>query len=155
MIEIERKFLVTSQDFKKAAFKQSAIHQGYLSTDPERTVRIRIVDQLAFLTVKGKGSLSGMSRFEWETEIPKKDAAELLKRCLSSPIVKKRYFVKHGVHVFEVDVFEGIHQGLTIAEIELKSENEKVLLPNWIGKEVTGDKRYYNSFISSIDEKKS
>lgn len=155
MIEIERKFLVNSTTFIKKAYQKTTLRQGYLSKDPKRTVRVRIFDQKGLLTIKGKSSESGMSRFEWEKEIDRADADQLLDLALPGIIEKDRYLVNENNHCFEVDVFHGNHKGLILAEIELENENEKILLPDWIGKEVTGEKQYYNSFLSSTKEKKS
>ena len=145
MLEIERKFLVKSDAFKAEAFKSSEIKQGYLNSHPERTTRIRIQDDTAFLTIKGKSSESGLSRFEWEKEIPVNEALELLKLCEPGVIEKMRYLVKAGAHVFEIDEFFGENEGLVMAEIELKSEDDTFEKPEWLGKEVTGDNKYYNS----------
>ena len=155
MTEIERKFLVNSTDFVKKAYQKISLRQGYLSKDPERTVRIRVLDQKGFLTVKGKSSTSGMSRFEWEKEIDKVAAEQLLELALPGIIEKDRYLVNEHNHCFEVDVFYGNHHGLIIAEIEVENEDEKIILPKWIGREVTGEKEYYNSFLSSTEEKNS
>ena len=149
MIEIERKFLVTSNTFKTDAFSQNKIAQGYLSSVPERTVRVRIKGDKGFITVKGISSDSGMSRFEWEKEIPVDEAENLLKLCEKGIIDKIRFNVKIGNHTFEVDEFHGENEGLIIAEIELNSENEVFERPNWLGEEVTNDKRYYNSYLSN------
>jgi adenylate cyclase len=148
MIEIERKFLVVSDDFKKEAFAKNKIAQGYLSTNPERTVRVRIKGNQGFLTIKGVGNASGLSRFEWEKMISFEEAQDLLKLCEKGVIEKIRYEVSVGKHVFEVDVFEGENDGLVIAEIELESEKEAFEKPDWLGKEVTGDERFYNAFLS-------
>ena len=148
MIEIERKFLVTSEDFKKEALSQKRIQQGYLSSVPERTVRIRIKENQASLTIKGASNETGMSRFEWEKEIPVDEAKKLLLLCEKGVIDKTRFEVKIGNHTYEVDEFYGKNQGLIMAEIELNSENETFEKPNWLGKEVTNDKRYYNSYLS-------
>ena len=148
MIEIERKFLVTSDSYKKEAFSQKRIIQGYLNSDPERTVRIRIKENQAFLTVKGISNTTGMSRFEWEKEIPVDEAEKLLLLCEKGVIDKSRFEVKSGAHTYEVDEFYGENEGLVMAEIELQSETEYFEKPNWLGKEVTNDKRYYNSYIS-------
>ena len=155
MIEIERKFLVKTNDFKSLATSSVFIKQAYLCKDPHRTVRIRIKDQQAFLTIKGISNASGMSRFEWEKELPLKEGEMLLKLALPTVIVKTRYIVPQETLSFEVDVFEGDHKGLILAEIELPNEEALIDLPHWIGKEVTGDKRYYNSYLSSIESKKS
>lgn len=148
MIEIERKFLVISEDFKKEAFAQNRIVQGYLSSVPDRTVRVRIKGDKGFLTIKGASNVSGRSRFEWEKEIPLEDAQQLLQLCEKGVIDKIRFEVKVGNHMFEVDTFYGDNQGLIIAEIELSSENENFEKPKWLGKEVTNDNRYYNSNLS-------
>ena len=148
MIEIERKFLVTSTDFIAESFAQHHIAQGYLNSNPERTVRIRIKDNKGFITIKGIGNASGASRLEWEKEIPLEEAQLLLPLCEKGAIEKTRYEVKSGKHVIEIDVFHGENEGLILAEIELKNENEAVEKPIWLGTEVTGDKRYYNSYLS-------
>ena len=148
MIEIERKFLVTSAAFKKEAFNQNRIAQGYLSSVPERTVRVRIKGDKGFLTIKGASNESGLSRFEWEKEIPVLEATTLLKLCEKGVIDKTRFEVKIGNHIFEVDEFYGENEGLIVAEIELKSETETFESPSWLGKEVTNDNRYYNSYLS-------
>lgn len=148
MLEIERKFLVKSNDFKEQAFSHNKIAQGYLSSIPERTVRVRIKGEKAFLTIKGIGQQGGMSRFEWENEIPIDEAIELLKLCEKGKIEKTRYEVKLGNHIFEVDEFYGENEGLVMAEVELKSETETFEKPEWLGEEVTNDKRYYNAYLS-------
>lgn len=148
MIEIERKYLVTSLDFKNEFFNKSEIAQGYISLQPERTVRVRIKGNKGYLTIKGLGSESGATRFEWEKEIPLNEARELLKLCYKDIIEKTRYEVKAGKHIVEVDVFYGENEGLIIAEIELENENESILKPNWLGEEVTNDERYYNAYLS-------
>jgi CYTH domain-containing protein len=148
MVEIERKFLVTSEDFKKEAFAKHQIAQGYLNSNPDRTVRIRIKGESGFLTIKGKNNDSGTTRFEWETEIALMEAKPLLDLCEKGILLKTRYEIRVGKHVYEVDVFHGENEGLIIAEIELSSEQEVFEKPNWLGKEVTGDNRYYNSYIS-------
>jgi adenylate cyclase len=148
MIEIERKFLLSSNDYKTESFKSTRIVQGFLNTHPMRTVRIRIKGDQGFLTVKGISNEAGTIRTEWEKEIDVDEAESLLKLCEKGIIEKMRYEIKAGKHVFEVDEFFGENQGLTIAEIELNSENENFLKPNWLGKEVTGDIKYYNSQLS-------
>jgi adenylate cyclase len=148
MIEIERKFLVTSDTFKAETFAKNEIAQGYLNSTPERTVRVRIKGNSGFITVKGKGNASGMSRFEWEKEIALSDAKSLLELCESGVIMKTRYEIKVGNHVFEVDEFFGENEGLVVAEIELQSETESFEKPNWLGAEVTNDQRYYNAYLS-------
>jgi adenylate cyclase len=148
MIEIERKFLVKNESFKAEAFTQNRITQGYLSSIPERTVRVRVKGDKAYLTIKGMTNETGMSRFEWEKEIPVDEAKSLLFLCEKGVIDKTRYEVKINQHVYEVDAFHGENNGLIIAEIELDSETEAFEKPNWLGQEVTNDKRYYNSNLS-------
>lgn len=145
-LEIERKFLVKG-GFKHEAHKSYRIKQGFLSSVPERTVRIRIREEQAFLTIKGKGNASGVSRYEWEKEIKLEEAKELLLLCEPGIIDKTRYLVAVGTHVFEVDEFYGENQGLILAEIELSSEEESFEKPEWLGEEVSGDVRYYNSAL--------
>ena len=142
--EIERKFLVKG-NFKPEVFKSTRIMQGYLSSVPERTVRVRINGEQGFLTIKGKGNHSGIRRYEWEKEIPLNEAKELMKLCEPGVIDKTRYLIRSGNHVFEVDEFYGENEGLVVAEVELASENEPFEKPDFIGQEVTGDIRYYNS----------
>ncbi len=147
-VEIERKFLVKNDDFKKETYQQKKIKQGYLNSDKNRTVRIRIADDNAFITIKGKSNQAGTTRFEWEKEINLTEAEQLLLLCEPSIIDKTRFLVKKGTHTFEIDEFYGDNNGLIIAEIELNSENESYNTPIWLGKEVTGDKKYYNSSLS-------
>lgn len=147
-IEIERKFLVKNDDFKDQSFQKKIIKQGYLNSDENRTVRIRISDKKAFITIKGKSNDTGTTRFEWEKEINLREAENLLLLCEPSIIEKTRYLVKVDNHIFEVDEFYGDNKGLIIAEVELNSETEKFKKPNWLAKEVTGDIKYYNSSIS-------
>lgn len=144
--EIERKFLIKG-DFRAAVFKSIRITQGYLSTVAERTVRIRIKGEQGYITIKGKGNTSGTSRFEWEKEIPLEEAKELLELCDTRTIDKTRFLVKSGDHTFEVDEFYGANKGLIVAEVELNDEHEEFLKPAWLGEEVTGDARYYNSML--------
>lgn len=148
MLEIERKFLVTSDVYKLMAFVKHEIAQGYLNSTPERTVRVRIKDDKGFLTIKGKGNETGMSRFEWEKEIPVSEAKLLLDLCESGVVMKTRFEIKVGNHIFEVDEFYGENEGLVIAEIELQSETDAFETPHWLGLEVTNDNRYYNSYLS-------
>lgn len=147
MVEIERKFLIIDKSFKENALRQETIAQGYLSSHPERTVRVRIKGEKGFLTIKGKGNESGTTRFEWEKEIPKTEAEALLKLCEKGVIEKVRYEVPSGNHVFEVDEFFGENKGLFLAEVELQSEDENFEKPDWLGQEVTGDNRYYNAYL--------
>jgi len=146
-VEIERKFLVKG-DYKTYATESFRIVQGYLSLSPDRTVRVRIKGDKGYLTTKGMTSASGISRFEWEKEIPLEEANSLLEQCESNIIEKTRFLVpeKTGL-VFEVDEFNGENEGLTIAEIELPSEDHPFDKPSWLGQEVSGDLRYYNASL--------
>jgi len=144
--EIERKFLVKG-GFKNQATKETRIVQGYLSSIPERTVRVRIKGDKGYITIKGIGNTSGASRYEWEKEIPANEVEELLKICEPGVIDKTRYLVKVGNHTFEVDEFYGDNKGLILAELELTSETESFPKPEWLGEEVTGDPKYYNSML--------
>ena len=146
--EIERKFLV-KDGFKAEAFGAVRIVQGYLSSAPERTVRVRVKGEKGFITVKGAGNASGAARFEWEKEIPAEDARALLDLAEPGVIDKTRYLVRNtdGKHVWEVDEFHGDNEGLVVAEIELSGEDEPFDRPAWLGEEVTGDLRYYNSML--------
>jgi CYTH domain-containing protein len=154
MVEIERKFLVLNDEFKELARHKHQIAQGYLNSNPARTVRIRIKGESGFLTIKGKGNKSGTTRFEWETEISLLEAKPLLALCEDGVITKTRYEVEIAKHTFEVDVFTGENEGLVIAEIELSNENEYFEKPDWLGQEVTSDKRYYNAYLSKKPYKK-
>ena len=145
-LEIERKFLV-AEGFKPSATIFFRISQGYLNSSPERTVRVRIKGDKGFLTIKGLSSENGVSRYEWEKEIPVSEAADLLRLCESGIIDKTRYIIEADGHTFEVDEFHGDNEGLILAEIELSSEDEAFTKPSWLGKEVTGDARYYNSML--------
>ena len=144
--EIEKKFLVAGE-FKESAKKATRITQGYLSSVPERTVRVRVKGDKGYITVKGIGNDSGASRFEWEKEIPVEDVRDLLKICEPGVIDKTRYLVDCDGHTFEVDEFYGDNEGLVVAEVELSDENEAFTRPSWLGEEVTGDKKYYNSML--------
>ncbi len=144
--EIERKFLVKGE-FKSEAFKSVHITQGYLNSLPERTVRVRIRDGQGFITIKGKADATGVSRFEWEKEIAVDEAGELLKMCEPGVIDKTRYLIKVGERTFEVDEFHGDNDGLVMAEVELPCEDAPFDRPQWLGKEVTGDSRYYNAML--------
>ncbi|MEH6406938.1 MAG: CYTH domain-containing protein [Leeuwenhoekiella sp.] len=148
LIEIERKFLVKSEIYKAEASKHTQIKQGYLNSDPNRTVRIRIYGKKGFLTIKGASDASGTTRFEWETQIELDEAEALLKLCEPGVIDKTRYEVKVGEHLFEVDEFYDANEGLIVAEIELNDTKEDFISPDWLGEEVTGDVRYYNSQLS-------
>jgi len=148
MLEIERKFLVLSEEYKSEAYQKTKIVQGFLNTHKERTVRIRVKGEKAFLTIKGISNLKGTTRLEWEKEIPVSEAEMLLNLCEPNLIEKTRFEIKVNNHIFEVDEFYGENEGLVIAEIELSSENETFTKPSWLGKEVTGDVRFYNSQLS-------
>ncbi len=148
MVEIERKFLLKSDEFKKEAHQKTRITQGFLNTHKRRTVRVRIQGNKGFITIKGKSSKDGLSRFEWEKEIDKLDAENLMILCEKSIIDKIRYKVRVGKHVFEIDEFLGKNKGLVMAELELSDTNEEFSKPNWLGKEITGKKKYYNSMLS-------
>ena len=146
-LEIERKFLVKDDSYKVMAFSSSRIAQGYICSARGRTVRIRIRDEKGYLTIKGPSDSAGLGRYEWEKEIPLEDARELMKLCEPGIIDKTRYLVQSVNHIFEVDEFYGDNEGLVIAEVELKSEDERYEKPVLVGEEVTGDVRYYNSFL--------
>ena len=147
--EIERKFLVKG-DFLGEVYESHHIVQGYLNSAKGRTVRIRIKEDKAYITVKGPSEDGGLSRFEWEKEIPAEDAEKLLELAEPTPIEKTRHFVRSsGSHPWEIDVFEGANAGLVIAEIELDAADEPISKPAWLGEEVTGDRRYYNSWLSN------
>jgi len=142
-IETERKFLVKGE-FRHLAVEEIRITQTYLSIDQDKTIRIRIANYKAFITIKGRTIGNSISRSEWEFQIPISDATEMMKLCLNGKIVKTRYFIPAGEHNFEVDVFHDKNEGLIIAEIELSSDDEKFEIPDWLGEEVTGNPYYYN-----------
>ena len=146
-LEIERKFLVKDESYKQMAFSSSRIAQGYICSARGRTVRVRIRDEKGYLTIKGPAEEGGLSRYEWEKEIPFEEAMELMKICEPGLIDKTRYLVRSGNHIFEVDEFYGENEGLVIAEVELSNENEAFEKPVFIGEEVTGIVKYYNSFL--------
>ena len=145
MIEIERKFLIKKGQWKPEG-QGTKIKQGYLSVDPERVVRVRIADQKAFLTIKGKAV--GIVRTEMEYEIPKNDAEILIQMCLNMPVEKTRFYQVIDDITWEIDVFEGENTGLILAEVELENEFQKIEIPDWIDKEVSNDIRYYNSWLA-------
>ena len=147
-LEIERKFLVKDTSFKQESFKKVYLKQGFLNSDRRRIVRIRITDESAYLTVKGISNASGTTRFEWEKEISKTDAEELMLLCEPGIIEKYRHYIRLGKHIFEVDEFLGENEGLILAEVELSSENEVFETPSFLGIEVTGNEKYYNSNLS-------
>ena len=148
-VEIERKFLVLDDSFKHEAFSSSHIVQGYICSERGRTVRIRIRDEKAFITIKGPSVDGGLSRYEFEQEIALDDARQLMKLCDPGIIDKRRYLVSAGKHTFEVDEFYGDNEGLVMAEVELSAPDEAFVKPAFIGQEVTGDRRYYNSQLRS------
>ncbi len=153
-LEIERKFLVKNDAYKLASYKNTRIVQGFLSSVPERTVRIRIKGDQGFITVKGLGNKSGVSRYEWEKEISVNEANELLSICEPGVIEKTRFDVVFENHTFEVDEFYKENEGLVIAEVELSSEEEVYKKPDWLGEEVTGELKYYNSMLVKLPFKK-
>lgn len=146
--EIERKYLVLNDEYRVMASECHQIKQGYLSTRKEATVRVRIMDKLAFITVKG--ITEGCTRSEWEYQIPYGDAEEMLKLAQGIIIDKTRYVVKTGGYTWEIDEFHGKHDGLVLAEIELNNEKETFPIPPFIGEEVTGNVAYYNSTLAGI-----
>jgi CYTH domain-containing protein len=152
-VEIERKFLTTSDAFKKEATNSYKIKQGFLNSHENRTVRVRLKNDKGYLTIKGKSSEDGLLRFEWEREISKPEAESLLKLCEDGIIDKIRYEVKSGKHIFEIDEFFSDNHGLVIAEVELASKDETYNKPGWLGEEVTGIIKYYNSQLSKIPYK--
>lgn len=153
MLEIERKFIVTSDSYKALAFRSDRIAQGYICREGGNSARVRVRGNKGYITIKGPSLDGGLSRFEWEKEIPVDEALELLKLCHDGIIDKIRYLVKCGAHTFEVDEFFGDNEGLTVAEIELGDANEEFEKPDFIGEEVTGDKRYYNSRLTRFPYK--
>ena len=146
--ETERKFLVKDDSYKKMATASIRMQQGYICRESGRTVRVRIAGERAWLTIKGASTDDGLSRYEWEKEIPADEAAELMKLCQGAKTIDKtRHIVPFEDHVFEVDEFHGANVGLTVAEIELENASEPFSRPEWLGEEVTGDRRYYNSML--------
>jgi adenylate cyclase len=146
-IETERKFLVKGE-FRHLAVQEIKITQSYLAAEPDKTIRLRLSDNNAFLTIKSRKNSETISRNEWEFQIPAADAVEMMDLCLPGKIVKTRYLIPSAGHTFEVDVFHDKNDGLVIAEIELSSENEKFEKPDWLGEEVTGKPEYYNSNLT-------
>ena len=145
-IEIERKFLVCGE-YKSKAYSHSHIEQGYFDSAPGRTIRVRIRDDKAYLTIKGPSNQAGLARYEFETEVSLEDGRQLMALCRHGRIDKTRWLIKNGKHTIEVDEFHGDNDGLVMAEIELGSEDEEYEKPDFLGKEVTGDRRYYNSHL--------
>lgn len=146
--EIERKFLVNSPAFVQEAYAAHRIVQGYICSAPGRTVRVRIRGDQGYLTIKGPSDEKGLSRYEFEQAIPVQDAEQLLRLCEPGGIDKTRYLIRAGKHTFEVDIFQGENKGLILAEVELETEDEPFEHPAWLGKEVSGDRRYYNSMLA-------
>ena len=147
-IEIERKFIVTDDSYKAMAFSSDRIAQGYICREGGNSARVRIRGNKGYITIKGPSLDGGLSRFEWEKEIPVTEAQDLLKLCHGGIIDKIRHLVKCGEHIFEVDEFFGDNEGLVVAEVELEDAGETFEKPAFIGQEVTGDKRYYNSRLT-------
>ena len=152
-LEIERKFLVTDDSYKSLAFHSDRIAQGYICREGGNSARVRVRDNKGYITIKGPSADNGLSRYEWEKEIPSSEAWELIKLCHGGIIDKTRYLVEYCGHTFEVDEFHGDNEGLVVAEIELESIDEEFEKPGFIGKEVTGEKRYYNSQLTRIPYK--
>lgn len=146
--EIERKFLVKGDVYKALAFNHTPIAQGYIVSGGGRSVRVRIRGDRGYLTIKGASNADGLSRYEFETEISLQDASDLMLLCEPGIIRKTRWLVRAtDGHIFEIDEFEGDNEGLVMAEVELKSEDEEFIKPDFIGREVTGDRRFYNSHM--------
>ena len=144
-LEIERKFLISNSVWKLKIDAETTIKQGYLSSNPERTVRIRIAGQKGIITIKGK--TVNTTRAEYEYEIPLADALNLMELCEKPLIEKTRYNVLENGNLWEVDIFDGENKGLIVAEIELESEDQEFILPNWVGKEVSHEAKYYNTSL--------
>ena len=151
-LEIERKFLVRGEDYRRQATSKNRIRQGYIMSKNGRTVRVRVRDAHAFLTIKGPSKNGGLSRYEFEKEITLDEAEHLMEICEPGIIDKTRYLVPSpdGKHTFEVDEFYGDNAGLVIAEVELSHEDEKFDKPDFIGDEVTGDRRFHNSYLRAM-----
>ena len=152
-LEIERKFLVTDDSYKAIAFHSDRIAQGYICREGGNSARVRVRGEKGYITIKGPSTDDGLSRYEWEKEIPASEAWELMKLCHGGIIDKTRYLVKSGRHTFEVDEFHGDNEGLVVAEVELEELDEMFECPQFIGKEVTGEKRYYNSHLTRMPYK--
>lgn len=152
-IEIERKFLVEGDEYRRLAHSSDRIIQGYLCRQNGNSVRVRVRGERGYLTIKGPSLDAGLSRYEWEREIPKAEAEELLRLCRGACIDKRRYLVEWGGHTFEVDEFYGDNEGLVVAEIELADKNEAFERPPFLGREVTGEARYYNSHLTRFPYK--
>lgn len=152
-IEIERKFIVINDSYKARAYRSDRIAQGYLCREGGNSARVRVRGDKGYITIKGPSLDGGLSRYEWEREIPASEALELLKICHGAIIDKIRHLVRCGEHIFEVDEFFGDNEGLVIAEVELNHPDEQFEKPDFIGEEVTGDKRYYNSRLTRFPYK--
>ena len=152
-VEIERKFLVNDESYKEMAFKSDRIAQGYICRQGGNSTRVRVRGDKGYLTIKGPSIDGGLSRFEWEKEIPASEAWELMKLCPTPIIDKTRYLVEFEGHVFEVDEFYGDNEGLVVAEVELSAIDEEFKKPPFLGKEVTGEGKYYNSSLSRFPYK--
>lgn len=149
-IEIERKFLVTDDSYKALAYHSDRIAQGYICREGGNSARVRVRGDKGYITIKGPSRDGGLSRYEWEKEIPVQEAWELMRLCNGATIDKTRYLVKCGAHTFEIDEFHGDNEGLVVAEVELSDADEPFEQPDFIGKEVTGEKRYYNSSLTRL-----
>lgn len=152
-IEIERKFLVTDDSYKTLAYHSDRIAQGYICREGGNSARVRVRGDKGYITIKGPSRDGGLSRYEWEKEIPVQEAWELMRLCNGATIDKTRYLVRCGAHTFEIDEFHGDNEGLVVAEVELSNADELFEKPGFIGKEVTGDKRYYNSSLTRVPYK--
>ena len=152
-VEIERKFLVADESYKSMAFHSDRIAQGYLCREGGNSARVRVRGDKGYITIKGPSPDGGLSRFEWEKEIPASEAWELIRLCHGGITDKTRYLVKCGNHTFEVDEFYGENEGLVVAEVELESTDEEFERPAFLGDEVTGNRRYYNSSLTRFPYK--
>lgn len=152
-IEIERKFLVSDDSYKTLAYHSDRIAQGYICREGGNSARVRVRGDKGYITIKGPSRDGGLSRYEWEKEIPVQEAWELMRLCNGATIDKTRYLVRCGAHTFEIDEFYGDNEGLVVAEVELSNADELFEKPGFIGKEVTGDKRYYNSSLTRVPYK--
>ncbi len=152
-IEIERKFLVTDDSYKALAYHSDRIAQGYICREGGNSARVRVRGDKGYITIKGPSRDGGLSRYEWEKEIPVQEAWELMRLCNGATIDKTRYLVRCGAHTFEIDEFHGDNEGLVVAEVELSIADELFEKPDFIGKEVTGDRRYYNSSLTRVPYK--
>jgi CYTH domain-containing protein len=147
-VEIERKFLVVGDEYRRMAYSSDRIVQGYICRADGNSVRVRIRDGRGYLTIKGPSLDGGLSRYEWEREISLAEAEDMLLLCRDAKIDKRRYLVKCGNHTYEVDEFYGENEGLVVAEVELDSIDEEFEKPPFLGEEVTGDAKYYNSSLT-------